>query len=71
MPRKFIIRLSEVHKKTGAQLVSNGIVGRNFGNKTNGDVPNSAPQYYCVGEFATSLPLNFGKANSATKIHTL
>ena len=29
----YIIRLSEVHKKAGAELVSNGIVGRNLGTK--------------------------------------
>ena len=28
-----LIRLSEVHKKAGAELVSNGIVGRNLGTK--------------------------------------
>ena len=28
-----IIRLSEAHKKAGAELVSNGIVGRNLGTK--------------------------------------
>ena len=27
-PDRRLIRLSEVHKKTGAELVSNGIVGR-------------------------------------------
>ena len=27
------IRLSEIHKKTGAELASNGIVGRNLGTK--------------------------------------
>ena len=46
-PCKGPIRLSKVHRKTGVEFVSNGIVGRNLGTKQKGDVPNSAPQYHC------------------------
>ena len=46
---KFIfttISVSEVHKKTGAEIVSNGIMGRNLGMKQKVPSPNSVPQYY-------------------------
>ena len=33
LPQGYAIRLSEVHKTTGAELVSNSIVGRNLGTK--------------------------------------
>ena len=56
------IRLSEVHKKTGAELVFNGIVGRNL--RTKQKVTSQIrPHNSIVDEFGTSLPLNFGKAN--------
>ena len=56
------IRLSEVHKKTGAELVSNGIVGRNL--RTKQEVPSQVPPHNAiVDEFGTSLLLNLGKAN--------
>ena len=57
------IRLSEVHKKTGADFVSNSIVGRNLG--TQQKVPSQVPPHNAiVDKFGTILLLNFGKANS-------
>ena len=45
------IRLSEVHRKPGAELVSDGIVGRNLGTKQK--VPSHVPPYNAiVDEFA-------------------
>ena len=56
------ISLSEVHKKTEAELVSNGIVGRNLGTKQK--VTSQIRSHNTiVDDFGTSLPLNFGKAN--------
>ena len=55
-------RLSEVHRKTGAKLFSNGTVRRNFGTKQK--VTSQIRSHNTiVDEFGTSLPLNFGKAN--------
>ena len=60
----FGIRLSEVHKKTGAELVSNGIVGRNLGTKQK-LTSQIRPYNIIEDEFGTILPLNFGKVNSS------
>ena len=58
----FATRLSEVHKKTGAEFVSNGIVGRDLGTKQK--VTSQIQPYNTIAdEFGISLPLNFGKAN--------
>ena len=55
-------RLSEVHRKTGAELFSNGIVRRNLGTKQK--VTSQIRSHNTiVDEFGTNLPLNFGKAN--------
>ena len=55
------ISVFEVHKKTGAEIVSNGIMGRNLGTKQN-----CRPQiqsHNTIGyEFGTSLFMNFGNA---------
>ena len=56
------IRLSEVHRKTGVKLVSNGIVGRNLGTKQK-VTSQIRPHNTIVDRFGTSLSLNFGKAN--------
>ena len=40
--------VAEVHKKTGAELVSNGIVGRNLGTAPFVSFPNSAPQNHWI-----------------------
>ena len=56
------IRLFEVHRKTGAELVSKGIVGRNLGTKQK-MTSQIRHTITIVDEFGTSLPLNFGKAN--------
>ena len=56
------MRLSEVHRKTGAELVSNGIVGRNLGTKQK-VTSKIRPHNTIVDEFGTSLYLNFEKAN--------
>ena len=56
------IRLSEVHRKTGAELVSNGIVGRSLETKQK-VTSQIQPRNTIVDEFGTSLSLNFGKAN--------
>ena len=56
------VRLSEVHRKTGSELVSNSIVRRNLGTKQN--VPSQIPPHNAiVDEFCTSPLLNFGKAS--------
>ena len=54
------IRLSEVHRKTGAELVCNGIVGRNLGKKQKA-LSQIQPHNAIVDEFRTSLLLNLGK----------
>ena len=52
------IRLSEVHTKTGAELVSNGIVGRNLGTKQK--VPSQVPSHNAIiDEFGTTAPVFF------------
>ena len=56
------IRLSEVHRKTGVELVSNGILGRNLGTKQK-VMSQIRSHNTSVDEFSTSLYLNFGKAN--------
>ena len=53
-----IIRLSEIHKKTGAELVSNSIVGRNLGTKQK-VTSQIRPHNTIVDEFGASLALNF------------
>ena len=54
------IRLSKVHRKTGTELVSNGIVGRNLGTKQN--VPSQVPPHNAiVDEFGTSVLVNLGR----------
>ena len=58
-----LIRLSDVHRKTGVELVSNGIVGRNLGTTTSQIRPHNT----IVDKFGTSLSLNFGKANCGKK----
>ena len=64
---KLQYELSEVHIKTGAELVSNGIVGRNLGTKQK--VPSQVPPHNAiVDEFGTSLYMNFGKANSVEAV---
>ena len=60
------IRLSEVHKKTGAELASNGIVGRTLETKQK-MTSQIRPHNTIVNEFGTSLILNFGKANNLLK----
>ena len=57
-----IIRLSEVQRKTGAELVYNGIVGPNLGRHLLfcSQIP---PHNAVREEFGTSLSMNFGKAN--------
>ena len=56
------ISISEVHKKTGAEIVSNGIMGQNLGTKQK-----CRPQiqsHNTIGyELGTSLFMNFGNAN--------
>ena len=53
---------SEVHRKTRAEIFSNGIVGRDLGTKQK--VTSQIRSHNTiVDEFGTSLPLNFGKAN--------
>ena len=59
----FGFRLSKVHKKTSAELVPNGIVGRNLETKQK-MTSQIRPHNTIVDEFSTSLPLNFGKVNS-------
>ena len=56
------IRLSEVYRKIGAELLSNGIVRRSLEikQKVSSQVP---PHNAIVDEFGTSLLLNLGKAN--------
>ena len=49
--------------KTGADLASNGIVGRNLGTKQK-VTSQIRPHNTIVDEFGTSLSLNFGKANT-------
>ena len=56
------IRLSDVHRKTGAELVCNGIVGRNLGTKQKA-LTQIPPRNTIVDKFYTSLLLNLGKAN--------
>ena len=57
-----LIRLSEVHRKTGTELVSNGIVGRSL--ETKQKVTSQIQLHNTiVDEFGISLSLNFGKAN--------
>ena len=58
----YCIRLSEVHRKTDAELLFNGIVGQILGTKQK-VMSQIRPQNIFVGEFGTSLSLNFGKAN--------
>ena len=41
------LRLSEVHRKTGAELVSRGIMGRVLGTKQKVTSQIRAPQYLC------------------------
>ena len=62
LPQGYAIRLSEVHKTTGAELVSNSIVERNLGTKQK-VMSQIRPHNTIVDEFGTSLPLNFGKVN--------
>ena len=40
------ISVSEVHKKTGAEVVSSGIMRRNLGTKQKVPSPNSVRQYH-------------------------
>ena len=56
------LRLSEVHRKTGADFVSNGLVWRNLETKQK-VTSQIRPHNTIVNEFGTSLPLNFRKAN--------
>ena len=60
------IRLSEVHRKTGVELVSKCIVGRHLGTKQK--VTSQIRSFNTiVDELDTSLPLDFGKANHVTQ----
>ena len=61
------ILLSEVHRKTGAELISNGIVGWNLGTKqkVRSQIP---PHNDIVDEVGTSFLLKLGKANKYTNI---
>ena len=56
------IRLSEVQRKTSAELFYNGIVGPNLGRHLLfcSQIP---PHNAVRDEFGTSLSMNFGKAN--------
>ena len=42
------ISVSEVHKKTGAEIVSNCIMRRNLGTKQKVPSPNFVPQYHWI-----------------------
>ena len=53
--------LSKVHKKTGADLISKGIVGWHLGIKQK-VTSQIRPHNTIADEFGTSLALNFGKA---------
>ena len=57
-------------KKTGAELVSNGIMGRDLGTKQK-KTSQIQPHNAIVDKFGTSLPLNFGKVNYFTGSYIL
>ena len=54
-------------KKTGAELVSNGIMGQNLGTKQK-KTSQIQPHNAIVDKFGTSLSLNFGKTNKNAEL---